>query len=668
MKELNRIKKIYGEEMMRLCRELFPRILEKEGLLLSILERNLAPTHSFASDIREKELEEEFKNWIYSFINVEEEKEKTTNKSPFELMDEAGYTLYECKNEEDIQGFRKYYKEDEVLCTIYNGGRLNRCHVFFAVKRNVDKIKREDFTKPRREDEYGTSVISIQFSRRSNTLSIKNRYNHTVNNPDATFSNNLENIIPGLTDSFEKYMGFKIKQQTRRKSDFLTRSLPYTRGNDGKYYRYNLEIDGVYYCENNIVIEHGRVILEYTQNKERYILIEQFLIDRKEKRIVRLSRDKESFTESIYSIGEIKSIDSIKDGKNKTIIINYIDGKQVKIEVDKNNAIIGYENNFIAEIDDYFLYYNKKLSNISLPNAKRIGHFSLQHNKSLRSIHLPNVKEIGNRFLHCNRQLSNISLPKVKEIGNHFLYYNEQLSDISLPNVRIIGDCFLGDNRCLNSISLPNVEIIGSYFLFHKTQLSSISLPNVEEIGDDFLRYNNQLSSVSLPNVREIGSGFLYYNECLRSIILPSVEIIGSDFLYSNEQINDISLPNIERIGANFLENNTCLKSIILPRVKEIGSSFLYYNECLRSITLPNVREIGSGFLYHNECLRSISLPNTEIIGDWFLYSNHSLSSITLPSIKKIGYGFLKFNPHLDSIKLEIERTRNEKGNNKRNK
>ena len=492
MKELNRIKKIYGEEMMRLCRELFPRILEKEGLLLSILERNLAPTHSFASDIREKELEEEFKNWIYSFINVEEEKEKTTNKSPFELMDEAGYTLYECKNEEDIQGFRKYYKEDEVLCTIYNGGRLNRCHVFFAVKRNVDKIKREDFTKPRREDEYGTSVISIQFSRGSNTLSIKNRYNHTVNNPDATFSNNLENITPGLTDSFEKYMGFKINQQTRRESDFLTRSLPYTRGNDGKYYRYNLEIDGVYYCENNIIIEHGRVILAYAQSKERYILIDQFLIDRKEKRIVRLSRDKESFTESIYSIGEIKSIDSIKDGKNKTIIINYIDGKQVKIEIDKNNAIIGYENDFVTEI------------------------------------------------------------------------------------------------------------------------------------GNDFLYRSNQLSSISLPNVREIGSGFLYYNECLRSIILPSVEIIGSDFLY--------------------------------------------YNRQLSSITLPNVRKIGDWFLLWNECLRSISLPNTEIIGNWFLYSNHSLSSIFLPNVRKIGHGFLLYNPHLDSIKLEIERTRNEKSNNKRNK
>ena len=630
MKELNRIKKIYGEEMMRLCRELFPRILEKEGLLLSILERNLAPTHSFASDIREKELEEEFKNWIYSFINVEEEKEKTTNKSPFELMDEAGYTLYECKNEEDIQGFRKYYKEDEVLCTIYNGGRLNRCHVFFAVKRNVDKIKREDFTKPRREDEYGTSVISIQFSRRSNTLSIKNRYNHTVNNPDATFSNNLENIIPGLTDSFEKYMGFRINQQTRRQADFLTEDLRYVRGNDGKYYRYNIEVNGNYYCENNVIIKDGRVILDYTKNKERYILIEQFLIDRKEKRIVRLSRDKESFTESIYSIGEIKSIDSIKDGKNKIIIINYIDGKQVKIEIDKNNAIIGYENNFIDEIDDGFLFYNEKLSNISLPNAKRIGHFSLRHNKSLRSIHLPKVKEIGNYFLEFNEQLSDISLPNVRVINDHFLYFNEQLSDITLPNVRIIGDCFLGDNICLSSISLPNVEIIGSYFLFHNTQLSSISLPKVEIIGDKFLHYNNQLSSISLPNVRVIGNNFLYYNEQLNSISMPNAKKIGKYFLCYNNQLASISLPNVEIVGEYFLHYNTELNSISMPNAQKIESHFLYYNKQLKSISLPKAEVIGNYFLYHNELLRSISLPSIREIGDFALDSNELLRNIPI--------------------------------------
>ena len=209
--ELKQIKKIYGEEMMHLCRELFSSILETPGLLLSILQKHLAPTHSFASDIKDAELYDEFKSWIYSFIDVEKGNQIVINKTPFELMEEAGYTLIECMTEEDIQSFRKYYAPNEVLCTITNGGRLKRCHVFFAVKKNVNEIKRAAFSNPQRQDEYGTSVISIQFSKGlTTTLSIKNRYNHSVNNPDATFSNNLDNIIPGLTSSFERYLDIKI--------------------------------------------------------------------------------------------------------------------------------------------------------------------------------------------------------------------------------------------------------------------------------------------------------------------------------------------------------------------------------------------------------------------------------------------------------------------------
>ena len=82
--------------------------------------------------------------------------------------------MYECKTESDIQEFRKYYAPGEELCT-FNGGRLNRCHVFFAVKKNVDQITRTNFLNPQRQDEYGTSVISIQFTRgKPNILSIKN--------------------------------------------------------------------------------------------------------------------------------------------------------------------------------------------------------------------------------------------------------------------------------------------------------------------------------------------------------------------------------------------------------------------------------------------------------------------------------------------------------------
>ena len=124
-------------------------------------------------------------------------------ENPKDLLNKAGYILYECKTEEEVQSFKKYYAKGEELCT-FNGNRLDSCYVYFAVKKDVDNIKREDYKEPKRQDQYGTSVVSIQFTKDdTHTLSIKNRYNHTVDNPDATFSNDLDNIIKGLTDSFE---------------------------------------------------------------------------------------------------------------------------------------------------------------------------------------------------------------------------------------------------------------------------------------------------------------------------------------------------------------------------------------------------------------------------------------------------------------------------------
>ena len=85
--DLKKIKRVSGEEMMHLCRELFPSILEKEGKLFSILQEHLAPTRSFASDIIENNLDEKFKDWIYSFLDVLKDELTITDKTPFELME-----------------------------------------------------------------------------------------------------------------------------------------------------------------------------------------------------------------------------------------------------------------------------------------------------------------------------------------------------------------------------------------------------------------------------------------------------------------------------------------------------------------------------------------------------------------------------------------------------
>ena len=237
-KELNRIKKLYGEKFMHFCRSIFPTLLEQEGLLTEVLKSTFATnSRTLYDDIVNNDLEEKFKNYIYGKIDVEKEMpEIIEEKTPYQLLDENGYNLYECNSKEEIQSFKKYYKSGEELCT-FHGDRLNRCVVFFAVKKDAEEIKREDFNKPKREDEYGTSVMSIQFTKSQNsTVSIKNRYNHTVNNPDATYGNNLDKIAPGLTQSFKKLLS--ERGLTLNSSNIEAFSIPgYVVADDGKYYK-----------------------------------------------------------------------------------------------------------------------------------------------------------------------------------------------------------------------------------------------------------------------------------------------------------------------------------------------------------------------------------------------------------------------------------------------
>lgn len=389
-KELNRIKKLYGEKFMHFCRSIFPTLLEQEGLLTEVLKSTFATnSRTLYDDIVNNDLEEEFKNYIYSKIDVEKEKpEIIGEKTPYQLLDENGYNLYECNSEEEIQSFKKYYKSGEELCTFHGGNRLNRCVVFFAVKKDVEEIKREDFNNPKREDEYGTSVMSIQFTKSQNsTVSIKNRYNHTVNNPDATYGNDLDKIVPGLRQSFEKLLS--ERGLTLNSSNIEAFYIPgYVVADDGKYYKYNMEINGNYYCPGNVIIDHGNVIKLKPEKQE---LIDYFILDKENKTLslYDISLERDSFIDGFKNIDSIEMVNNNNsEQKTKTITIKEKSSdKPITIEINKeSNSIIGYTNENLTNLGDNFLKYNAQLSNIEIPNVTSIEDDVLENNKGLKKL------------------------------------------------------------------------------------------------------------------------------------------------------------------------------------------------------------------------------------------------------------------------------------------
>ncbi len=583
MDDLKYLKKHFGEKFSHLCRELFPTILENEGELSKIISDHFAPTRSLYDDLMASEDIEDFKNYIYYLFDERREKqgqgEKREVAKPVELLDKAGYILYpECQTEEEIQSFRKYYRKDEELCTFRWGDRLNTCRVWFAVKKNVDEIKRENFINPQRQDEYGTSVLSIQFRKGNvNTLSIKNRYNHTVTQPDSTFSNNLDNIISGLTQSFTDEYNLNITNQNKLSFELEN----YVLANNRKFYRYTLEENDIYYCENNVVIKNGNPI---TYDKSRYLLIENYLFDKEERRVINLinadspnNKNEDAF---INSLGEIEKFEIVNiENEEKLIKITPKKNEIIEIKINQFNQFISIFNSNVTEIGDSFLNYNKSLKVINLPKAEQIGDYFLFNNKELKEISLPKAEQIGDCFLNNNEDLKEISLPEAKNIGDYFLYDNMTLKVISLPKAKQIGDCFLYCNENLEEINLPNATKIGDNFLFNNKELKEISLPEAKNIGDYFLYNNKILEKINLPNATEIGDCFLYENIALKEICLTNATKIGYDFLYLNKSLKEINLPNATKIGHYFLFNNKELKDISLPKAEQIKISKFKKNE-----------------------------------------------------------------------------------------
>lgn len=582
LKDLAWIKKHYGEQMMRLCRELFPVLLEKEGELSHLLDERFAYNRHLAEDILNENQKDSFAKYIISLRNEMSEGEMAqASKTAQELMKKAGYTLYpECQTVEEIQAFKKYYAKGEELCT-FRGDRLYSCRVWFAIKDNVDDIKRSDFKHPKRQDEYGTSVISIQFAKnRIQTLSIKNRYNHTVPNPDNTFANNLDNIIPGLTDAFEKDFGARCIYDNDSKFELHH----YTMAGD-KMYPVNYEIDNVCYCENNKIIDNEVV----KQLPSHQLLLDYFIVDFKEKTIKKYISDKTHAQIDdcfLDSIGEIKNI--IKD---KNIIkITVKDGKDIEIGIDERNRIVSLKNHNMQKCGNGFLRYNKVLGSFDAPNLQVIGDCFCYENKELKDLNLHNCITCGDGFLSSNMQLKNVDMPKLEECGNSFLFRNVIINNAILPKLKKCGALFLNQSK-----------------------IENINLPNLEVCAAGFMQYNPKVRCVHMPKLTNAGSYFLSSARSLEEIDLPSLIKCGDEFLCNNKCIEYVNFPSLECAGGSFLWHNEKLKSASFPKLKEVGAAFLSWNDIIETLEIPNLKKTAIGFLRKNQSLKELKIsPDIE--------------------------------------------------------
>ena len=305
------------------------------------------------------------------------ESQYVTNKNPLQLLDEAGYDAFVVENEKQKNSIKKYYRHGEEICTFNDPSRHKNYYMIHAIKRGADKIKPAKKGEEKREDEYGTSVISIQIAKpNGGFISIKNRYNHTVNNPDATFDNNPDNIIPGLSYSLKKY--FNV--------DFNVTHAPLPNNfrmvND-QLVRFNHEINNIYF--GDYYYFSGSEITKIDKNSQLLFYPDCLLsISKGNNSIISLAQQRTEMAESLTEIIRDKKVAISGKDKNKKIsvdgetFIELEDGKITFVHAPNAKEIdLQYTEGLHGDLDfsgvEYLVLENADLSkatSINFQNAK----------------------------------------------------------------------------------------------------------------------------------------------------------------------------------------------------------------------------------------------------------------------------------------------------------
>ena len=440
--------------------------------------------------------------------------EMSVHMDPITLLDRAGYDAYIADTLEKQNAIRKYYARGEELCTFRDDDRFKKYYIINAVRKDVDKIKRGN--PPQRDDEYGTSVISIQVFKGGGFISIKNRYNHTVQNGDNTLNSNPDNIILGLSDAIKHH--FHVDFSAQRVS------LPshYVLMN-GQICRYNSEILNVYFGED-FYAKDGHV---YEIDKNSEIMIGNgILFDIRNKNFI-----------------DLTGSNSESDGRRFVMALNNaIQGKKITVQ---KNPLGGRD--ILADGTQLMTVENGEIVNINLPGKQDV--ILLENCSKLRGeMDFSQVSQLSLRNADLSA-VDNLVLPK-----------NAKYIDIrgaKLPKCELdlsgVEKVFMerADIRHADNFKLSAGTLWYDEVVFPKCELD-FSAEKVSLNGADLSRVTNITFS---PNVKEM---------FLRYVKLPKCEL---NFPAKKVSLDAADLSRVTNITFSPNTTDVDLAGALLPNV-----------------------------------------------------------------------------------------------------
>ncbi|MBQ8250633.1 MAG: leucine-rich repeat protein [Alphaproteobacteria bacterium] len=512
-----------------------------------------------------------------------------TDKKPFELLRKAGYDAFYVDSLEKQNSIKPYFEDEEALCTFSDEKRFEKYHIIHCIKKGADKLKRSDFKgKEQREDEYGTSVISIQLLKRGNFIKICNRYNHTVNAPDNTFYSNPDNIIPGLLNAFEKYFGISLRGSEELMPDGFVFQ-------NGQLFKFHTERNNCY-IGDGFYVKDGAVC---KLNKDYELMADCFIFNLKEKKITSCVCDqdlheydlvnKEIFEEEIKNV----SLQVVKDGEGVLLLANnkpflkLVQGAITEIYLEKAT---------LAPKENSFLHLKK----LVLKNVKEVGNDFLSDNYSVREFIAPKLERTG-RFFISHTNVEKVFLPRLRKIGECSFGFNKLLTKLELNMLISTGECCFSDNKSLKSLEAHILKELDFECVCNNPKLEQVRMDSLKVVGNDSLRKNKALESLKLNKVKYLSLGSLCHMPHLKEIELRKLIYACGDNLVNLPVLKRLNAPNLEDIGFGVSLSHTGLEYLFLPALEHASSMSLEGNLELKEVYLPRLKTTCDRF---SKCIK----------------------------------------------------------------
>lgn len=606
-------------------------------------------------------------NYLVSLKQVRIE-EMAVHMNPIMLLKKAGYDAYVADTLQKQNAIKKYFVRGEELCTFNDPYRFENYYIINAVHENAENLNRASFADPEREDEYGTSVISIQVLKDGGFISIKNRYNHTVENPDNTFNSNPDNIIPGLSDAIKHY--FDV--------DFSAGNVALPRGFvmiNNQICRYNSEINNIYFgsdffakdgvitrinTQYEIMLGRGIILNLQTKQAQNIAADEpdgRFVEDAIRGKKIQIANNLDG-SKSLVADG--KTVIEVKNGE--IVYVNTPDAEEINLDgfkklrgpmdcsrvkrlkiMEANFAKAGHDIIFNPNAEEIrvsgFMNMNKRRT-FNFGNVKRLITTNMTAEKMILN---PNAEEISLQDVQLNERQSfdfsgvkklnlsagyNINVPEVILENTKF---NPRPYEISLASVLLKSDILL---QHIENLTLRELTVAPEARIEIK-QAEHVHFETVEGMQGqlDFSGVENLVvDDINLKKVTELKLNPKAYKIHLQFRGGHNKTTFFADKVLDLSGVRDIFLNNI--IGIKQLKLNPNAKSVIILDVINIHGAIDASNVDL--LRMCDVKLSGDASIKINPNASQVELKNVKGLRGVLDFSNVSLIDLTGTDLSEV--------------------------------